>query len=290
MMKTSAACKIQNEFSEKRETACNICGAVESRLTASVGGVNYVRCSVCGVERMSEYPTESDVRDFYSKDYMTKKFNDLGHHIHFTPEYRNTYFSEKDLTFADLRMDLRKYSGKTLLDVGCANGQFLEYASKYGIVSLGIDISEEMVGVARKNGLNCEVADLFGLDGAFDLVTFWDVVEHVMDPRAVLEKTRTLLNPGGEVVIQTPCTGMVSELFGEKWLYYLPVQHIHLFSQDSLFALLSKTGYSITSWVRFGSCNPKGTIPDTNKKAIDTIVKKTGLGDTIVVRAKRTDD
>lgn len=290
MMKISAACKIQNEPAEKRETACNICGAVESRLTASVGGCNYVRCSVCGVERMFEYPTESAVRDFYSKDYMTKKFNDLGHHIHFTPEYRATYFSEKDLTFTDLRMDLKKYSGKSLLDVGCANGQFLEYASKYGISSLGIDISEEMVGVARKNGLNCEVADLFDLDGAFDLVTFWDVVEHVMDPLAVLEKTRTLLNPGGEVVIQTPCTGMVSELFGEKWLYYLPIQHIHLFSQEALFALLSRTGYSITSWVRFGSCNPRGTIPDTNKKAIDTIVKKTGLGDTIVVRARRTDD
>lgn len=290
MMKLSTACRIREDIIERRETACRICGSGESRLAASVGGFNYVRCSGCGVERMAEYPAASDVRDFYSQGYMTKKFNDLGHHIHFTEEYRATYFAEKDLTFSDLRMDLKKYTGKSLLDVGCANGQFLEYTGKFGIKGLGVDISEEMVGEARKNGLNCEVTDLFELDGAYDLVTFWDVVEHVMDPGAVLEKTRTLLKPGGEVVIQTPCTGMVSELFGEKWLYYLPVQHIHLFSQESLFALLSRTGFSVTSWVRFGSCNPKGSIPDINKRAIDTIVKKTGLGDTIVVRARRSEE
>lgn len=289
MMKTSTACRVQNGIVERRETACRICGSGESRLAASVGGSNYVRCSCCGVERMAEYPTGPEVTEFYSRGYMTKKFNDLGHHLHFTREYRAAYFAEKDLTFSDLRMDLREYSGKTLLDVGCANGQFLEYTGKFGIKALGVDISEEMVGEARKNGLNCEVADLFDIKGAYDLVTFWDVIEHVMDPVAVLEKTRTLLKPGGEIVIQTPCTGTVSELFGDKWLYYLPVQHIHLFSQESLFALLVRAGYSITSWVRFGSCNPKGSIPDTNKRAIDTIVKKTGLGDTIVVRARRTE-
>lgn len=290
MMKTSTACSIRQELVEKRETACNICGSGESRLTATVGGCNYVRCSVCGVERMAEYPTESETREFYAKGYMTKKFNDLGHHIHFTPEYRSAYFDEKDLTFSDLKMDLKKYSGKSLLDVGCANGQFIEYAARFGIKALGIDISDEMVGEAVKNGHNCKKADLFDLDGEYDVVTFWDVVEHVTDPRAVLEKARTLLKPGGEVVIQTPCTGMVSELFGEKWLYYLPVQHVHLFSQEALFSLLSETGYSTKSWVRFGSCNPKGSIPDTNKRAIDTIVKRTGLGDTIVVRAAATEE
>ncbi|MBI5587665.1 MAG: class I SAM-dependent methyltransferase [Deltaproteobacteria bacterium] len=290
MMRDSTACNIRVETAAKSDTSCNICGSGESRHTVTVEGHNYVRCAVCGVERMAKYPTNAEVREFYSKGYMTNKFNDLGHHIHFTPEYRATYFAEKDLTFSDLRMEMGRYSGKSLLDVGCANGQFLEYAQRHGIRSMGIDISEEMVNAGRKNGLNCEVADLFDLKGSYDLVTFWDVVEHVTDPKAVLEKTMTLLNPGGELVIQTPCTGMVSELFGEKWLYYLPVQHIHLFSQDALFGLLSKTGYSIVSWVRFGSCNPRGSIPDTNKKAIDTIVKRTGIGDTIVVRARRTDD
>lgn len=268
---------------------CHVCSASESRLVVEVEGYKYVRCSSCGVERMGSYPTPEEINAFYESDYMNRKFNNLGHHLHFTPEYRATYFAEKDLTFGDLRMDLKDYKGKHLLDVGCANGQFLEYTGRFGVKSEGIDISAEMIEAGKRQGLDCRVADFFSMEGAYDLITFWDVVEHVLDPKKVLEKTRSLLKKSGEVIIQTPCTGKISELFGEKWLYYLPVQHIHLFSQEALFKLLSDTGFSIVSWVRFGSCNPKGSIPDINKKAIDTIVKSIGIGDTIVVRAKRTD-
>ena len=270
--------------------ACRLCGTNEARLVAVVDGCQFVRCAGCGVERMASYPSARELEEFYDSGYMTKKFNNLGHHLHFTKEYRETYFAEKSLTFADLRMDLTALRGKKLLDVGCANGQFLEYAGKFAVESTGIDISEEMVNAGKEAGLNCLVKDLFEMEGEFDLLTYWDVIEHVSNPRQVLEKTRELLAPGGEVVIQTPCTGMVSELFGDKWLYYLPVQHLHLFSQESLFKLLSDTGFSVVSWVRFGSCNPKGSIPDVNKRAMDAIAKRMGIGDTIVVRARRTDN
>lgn len=270
--------------------ACRLCGTTEARLIAVVEDCQYVRCAGCGVERMASYPSASRIAEFYDTGYMTKKFNNLGHHLHFTKEYRETYFAEKTLTFSDLRVDLNSLKGRKLLDVGCANGQFLEFTGKLGMDSTGIDISEEMVNAGKDAGLNCQVQDLFEMKGSFDLLTYWDVIEHVSDPRRVLEKTRSLLSPGGEVILQTPCTGMVSELFGDKWLYYLPVQHLHLFSQDSLFKLLSDTGFSVVSWVRFGSCNPKGSIPDVNKKAMDTIAKRMGIGDTIVVRARRTDN
>ena len=270
--------------------SCRLCGTNEARLIAVVEDCQYVRCAGCGVERMASYPSESEIAEFYDTGYMTKKFNNLGHHLHFTKEYRETYYAEKSLTFSDLRVDLDALKGKKLLDVGCANGQFLEFTGKLGLDSTGIDISEEMVNAGKEAGLNCQVQDLFDMNGSFDLLTYWDVIEHVSDPRQVLEKTRSLLSPGGEVILQTPCTGIVSELFGDKWLYYLPVQHLHLFSQDSLFKLLCDTGFSVVSWVRFGSCNPKGSIPDVNKRAMDTIAKRMGIGDTIVVRARRTDN
>lgn len=269
---------------------CRLCNSSEARLAAVVDGCQYVRCAGCGVERMASYPTAKEIADFYETGYMTKEFNNLGHHLHFTSEYRETYFAEKTLTFNDLRLDLKDYKGKKLLDVGCANGQFLEYTGRFAMAGTGIDISEEMVNIGKKAGLDCHVKDLFEMEGSFDMLTYWDVIEHVSNPREVLEKTRSLLASGGEVIIQTPCTGMVSELFGDKWLYYLPVQHLHLFSQEALFKLLSDTGFSVVSWVRFGSCNPKGSIPDVNKKAMDTIVKRMGIGDTIVVRARRTDN
>jgi len=272
------------------DDACRLCNSTETRLTAVVDGHRYVRCAGCGVERMASYPSDKEIAEFYDDGYMTKKFNNLGHHLHFTREYRQTYFAEKALTFADLRIDSGSLKGKKLLDVGCANGQFLEFTGGLGLDSTGIDISEEMVNAGKEAGLNCHVKDLFEMDGEYDLLTYWDVIEHVSDPRKVLDKTRELLAPGGEVILQTPCTGIVSELFADNWLYYLPVQHLHLFSQEALFRLLSETGFAVVSWVRFGSCNPKGTIPDVNKRAMDTIAKKMGIGDTIVVRARRVDN
>lgn len=268
---------------------CRICGEAEAGATAAVAGYQYVRCAGCGVERMAEYPSHEECSRFYDTGYMEKEFNNLGHHLHFAPEYRETYFAEKDLTFSDLGLEPEALKGRRLLDVGCANGQFIEYANRLGMAGAGIDISEEMVEAARKNGLQCAVKDLFELDGKYDMLTFWDVLEHVPDPRRMLEKSRSLLSVGGEIVIQTPCTGMISELFGERWLYYLPVQHLHLFSQESLFRLLSETGFAVVSWVRFGSCNPKGSIPDLNKKVMDTIAKRLGIGDTIALRARRVD-
>lgn len=268
---------------------CRICGSAEARHAVAMDAVNYVRCAGCGVERMAKYPTLAEIKAFYENGYMETKFNNLGHHIHFTPEYRSSYFAEKDMTFADIGLDLKTAKGKRLLDVGCANGQFLEYTARFGIDGAGIDISEEMVGVAQKNGLNCFVKDLFDVNEKYDLVTYWDVIEHVSDPKAILEKTRSILNTGGEVVLQTPATGMISELFGDRWLYYLPVQHIHLFSQIALFNLLNKTGFAITGWIRFGSCNPKGSIPDMNKRVADAVCKRMGIGDTMVVRARRLD-
>lgn len=269
---------------------CRICGGTEAAATASVAGCQYVKCAGCGVERMAEYPSSEECSKFYESGYMEKKFNNLGHHMHFAPEYRDTYFAEKDLTFTDLGLDGASLRGKRLLDVGCANGQFIEYASRLGIEGSGIDISVEMVESAREKGLKCEVKDLFDLKGEYDMLTFWDVIEHVPDPRRMLEKSRSLLSSNGEILVQTPCTGIISELFGEEWLYYLPVQHLHLFSQESLFRLLSETGFSVVSWVRFGSCNPKGSIPDLNKRVMDTIAKRLGIGDTIALRARRVDN
>ncbi|MBW7956374.1 MAG: class I SAM-dependent methyltransferase [Deltaproteobacteria bacterium] len=273
-----------------RLDSCRICGGAEAAATAMVSGYRYVRCASCGVERMAVYPSAEECSRFYESGYMVKEFNNLGHHLHFAPEYRETYFAEKDLTFADLKLDRAALRGRRLLDVGCANGQFIEYANRLGMDGSGIDISVEMVEAARKSGLRCVVKDLFDMEGEYDMLTFWDVIEHVPDPRRMLEKTCSLLTVNGEVVIQTPCTGMISELFGDRWLYYLPVQHLHLFSQESLFRLLSETGFAVVSWVRFGSCNPKGSIPDLNKRAIDTIAKRLGIGDTIALRARKVDN
>lgn len=271
---------------------CRICGSYEARPTALVRGSQYVRCPLCGVERMAKYPDTEEIAAFYDSGYMSQRDENPSIHIHFSQEYRESYFSEKDLTFSDLKLSHKDLIGRRILDVGCANGQFIEYLKRRAVEGAeGIDVSTEMVGMARKNGHDCQVKELFEMNGEYDLLFFWDVIEHMTNPREAVRKAKTLLRQDGELILQTPCTGMISELFAEHWLYYMPIEHIHLFSQESLFRLLADEGFSIVNWVRFGSCNPgDGTIPAVNKKAMDTIAKRLGIGDTIAVRARRVEN
>jgi hypothetical protein len=68
--------------------ACRLCGTDEARLVAVVDGCQYVRCAGCGVERMASYPSAKEIDEFYESGYMTRQFNNLGHHLHFTDGYR----------------------------------------------------------------------------------------------------------------------------------------------------------------------------------------------------------
>jgi hypothetical protein len=100
-----------------------------------------------------------------------------------------------------------------------------------------------------------------------------------------MQRIQKCLKKGGTLFLQTPCSGIVSDTFGKLWGDYVYPAHLHIFSQDSLFRLLVSNGFNIVNWVRFGSGNPKGSIPDDRKKVIDSIAKQLGIGDQIALWA-----
>lgn len=75
--------------------------------------------------------------------------------------------------------------------------------------------------------------------------------------------------------------GSISEGFGADWRFFMPVEHINLFSQEALFRLCADSGFGLHSWIRFGSGNTAGSVPAANKCAMDIIAKKHGFGDTL---------
>lgn len=78
---------------------------------------------------------------------------------------------------------------KSLLDVGCGVGNLVRYAMARRKVTIGIDLSDKSVEVARKSGLNVMVGDMASLpfeDSSFDLVTCLGALEHTVEPRVAL--------------------------------------------------------------------------------------------------------
>ena len=94
-----------------------------------------------------------------------------------------------------------------LLDIGCGAGNMIHHLSRYGQVQ-GVEIDPRPVAVAQQRGYNVEQGDACqGLrfeDGAFDVVTALDVIEHNEDDLAILREAYRVLKPGGYVIITVP--------------------------------------------------------------------------------------
>lgn len=259
---------------------CRICGNRDFKPEISKNGFTYVACNACETSVIHPLPDEEDLRRYY-ETYE----NDGGTYLQIREQDKMPFFRDYDLTFSDLRFDLSRV--KKALDIGCATGIFLEYLQSRDVRATGIDVSAPMIARARSKGLDCRVTDLFDLTETFDFITLWDVIEHFSDPKKVIGKVYDLTEPGGYLLIQTPCKGLISDTFGEDWRHYIPPQHLYLFSQNSLFTLLMDNGFLLVNWIRIGSGNDAGTIPAKQKKVFDTICKKLCMGDNIILLAKK---
>ena len=146
----------------------------------------------------------------------------------------------------------RKFSleDKTLLEVGCAEGWFLEDARNRGLNILAIEPSAEHAELARSNGF--DVLDGFFPDAAphdqkFDFIAFNDVFEHLPDPDTAIKSCEALLNPGGVLILNLPSNkgiiyrmgsilnsiGMSSTL-ERLWQKGFPSPHLTYFNPDTL--------------------------------------------------------
>ena len=135
---------------------------------------------------------------------------------------------------------------KTILDVGCATGYFLDRAKERGWKTYGVEISEYAAKEASSRGHEVYVGELpkLSLTETVDIVTMWDVLEHVDSPRAYLETAYRLLNSDGYLAINTVDISSVwARLMQKRWHLIVPPEHIHYYTPDNLKMLLAQTGF-----------------------------------------------
>jgi ubiquinone/menaquinone biosynthesis C-methylase UbiE len=140
--------------------------------------------------------------------------------------------------------------GRSLLDVGCYTGVFVEIAEHHGWEAWGVEPSRWAVTQAQGRELHVvqgtlATADL--PDAYFDVVTLWDVIEHLTDPHATLQQTLRLLKPGGLVAIHTiDIESPSARLMGAHWPWLMEM-HVHYFSHRTLRMMLEHCGFQMIS-------------------------------------------
>jgi SAM-dependent methyltransferase len=138
--------------------------------------------------------------------------------------------------------------GRRLLDVGAYIGVFVEVACAAGWRAEGIEPSAWAVGEARRRGLDVRAGTLETAgfrEGSFDVVTLWDVIEHMADPATELRRARTLLRPGGWLVVHTmDIDAPMARLMGDRWPWLMDM-HLYFFSRRTLGRMLAEAGYEV---------------------------------------------
>jgi SAM-dependent methyltransferase len=150
---------------------------------------------------------------------------------------------------------------KRLLDVGSGSGLFLELARKRGWSVEGIEISERLSARARERfGVPVRSGDFTTLalePKAYDVVTMWDLLEHVLDPIATLAKVRESLAPGGLLVVLTIDSASLFNRIGDLayrasfGLFSRPLEllydarHTFYFSRRTLEAVVGRAGFRV---------------------------------------------
>lgn len=143
----------------------------------------------------------------------------------------------------------RSAAGGTLLDVGCGNGEFLDFARRAGWRVTGLEPDPRAAQVARAGGGEVDVREggievLGEVRAAFDVITLSHVLEHVHEPLELLRACGRLLKPGGCVWIETPNVDSRGHArYRRDWRGLEPPRHLVLFTHASLTAALRAAGF-----------------------------------------------
>ena len=161
------------------------------------------------------------------------------------------YMAEREnriLTFRKVVRTLGPGGGRRLLDVGAYCGYFLEVAREGGFRAEGLELSRWAAWHARAQGFTVHTEPLEVRATSADryhVLTMWDVVEHLPDPREELAAAHDLLVPGGRLHLSTIDTGsLVARLLGRRWPWLMDM-HLVYFDRPTLSALLEEAGFRV---------------------------------------------
>jgi SAM-dependent methyltransferase len=139
--------------------------------------------------------------------------------------------------------------GKRLLDIGCAGGACLVAARDLGFEVEGVEPSRWLSAYARSEyGLNVRQGILtpgFCPEKSFDVVSLWDVLEHVPDPHDILTLIRSLLKPDGYLWLNYPNIGsLAAKTLSWRWPFWLSV-HLHYYRPSSIRRQVEQAGFEV---------------------------------------------
>jgi len=231
---------------------CKICSAetVRNLYQSQRYGFQVWRCTRCGSTFVLDKINGSELKDMYSDNKSFERFSKL---------IDNEKVSKRHLDVLHLLKQLLPSGtiSPRIFDVGAGSGAFLNQAHEFGFEVHGNELSDSAIRMAHEKygiALSPLPIEQDQRAGAFVVITMWGLIEHVLDPVAVLRSAFDALCEGGVLFIYTPVWCMYDEIglsiarLGH-WTRLLDrritMAHLNLFSSGGMKSCLSAIGYEV---------------------------------------------
>ena len=288
---------------------CTICGCGDSKIiyqgrirdgafgNYTAEDISIYQCQECGVI----YHENTKKDEFYkSVGYRESMGEKIG-------EYEILHDKEVLDKFRYTGTDI--FRNRIIADIGCAGGSFLDFIQGAALETVGIEPTAEFRKVLKKKGhlAYAYAADALGdYRNRTDIVTSFDVIEHVEDPFQFMRECYELLREGGTCIAGTPTEQPVMRMaLGEEYDQFLfSTQHLWIFNEESLRRLAEQAGFqnvkvkyyqryglgNLISWLKYHK--PMGNVKceyvsDTVDKAWIINSEERKLADYLVIYAEK---
>jgi 2-polyprenyl-3-methyl-5-hydroxy-6-metoxy-1,4-benzoquinol methylase len=260
---------------------CRICSSEKFEARFEKNGFRIEKCLYCGLVQVTNPPQPSEIDSYYDDNFFDKHYQKL----QTDPKTQGYEYGKFNYRLEEIEKRTR---GKgRILDVGCSFGFFMDAAKKRGWKTDGVEISEFAANYARdKLGINVVNKPLNEANfdaGFFDVVTLWNVIEHLPDPIELMREIYRILKPAGMIVLTTGnAESLLARITRERWRVLIPPIHLSYFAPATIKYLLNSCDLELIE-----KTYPLPYESLLNKFRLLELVKKLKVSDKMLIYAKK---
>lgn len=248
---------------------CLVCNSPSLKPLVGYQKHYLTKCNNCGFVFCSKIPTVEELNDYYKVYAYSGELN-------ISPVTIKSYHTLLD--------EFEKYrKTNKLIDVGCGAGYFLEEAKKRGWDVYGTEYSEKAVEVCSKKDINIKKGKLNASEFSgveFDIVTSFEVLEHINNPNEEIEEFKKLLRKGGLFYCTTPnFNSIMRYVLKEKYNVITYPEHLSYYTKKTLSRLLINNGFKRVKFLSTGISidrfnKSRGKITSSDKPSVDQRIRE----------------
>lgn len=216
----------------KERKNCPVCNSIKNTYQFEKYGFSLVQCDKCSTAFFDQIPVNTN--DIYSAPHA---IGDAQQAYLTNKDYRKIRFAAERIQLIEQHLS-KQLKETSILDVGCGTGWFLETAKEHGATCFGLELGKDLAEFTSKRldikVWNCDLQEIH-TDIRFDVITMFDLIEHVESPLLLINSAKKLLKENGIIVIFTPQFDSVAiQTMKDKSNLIMPAEHLSYFTEKTV--------------------------------------------------------